>query len=119
VQEQFLTFFGEPAKHILAVTLSGTFTARALARGTGSVPMKLYRPGETSPGTDANLAVVAGEPKPGNHGVVVDLELKRRDEAAAWRLVATPPASTTLRGPNGLLAPDVFEDLWLAVTYAP
>jgi hypothetical protein len=45
------------------------------------------------------------------HGVTVNIELKRRDDAVAWRLVATPPASTALRGPNGLLAPDVFESL--------
>jgi hypothetical protein len=116
-QEQFLPFFGEPAKRITSVTLSGTFTARALAEGTGSVPMTLYTPGETSRGLDANLMLAAGEPKTVSNEV--NVELRRRDEAAAWRLVATPPVSTLLRGPNGLLAPDVFEDLWLAITYTP
>jgi hypothetical protein len=118
VQERFLSFFGKPATHMIGVTLSGTFTARALAMGAGSmVPMTLYTPGETSGGIGANLPLAAGEPIAVNHGV--DVELKRRDEAAAWRLVAAPPTSEELRGPNGLLAPDVFEDLWLAVTYTP
>ncbi|WP_437591715.1 neuraminidase-like domain-containing protein [Sorangium sp. So ce1000] len=122
-QDHFLPFFGEPATEIQKVMLSGTFTQRAQTDGkNGNVPMQLCRPGEElSAGFSSNLAVGAGEPIPTNHPIALSphVELMRLDMAVPWTLVATPPANGALRGENGLLRPDVFEDLWLTVTYAP